>query len=118
MLIENIHSLEPGTIIPKPEATAAFKIKGWGERRGEPALIYWIPNHKNPNKPLAKGVTVSEFERAHAEIIATGQFTRAWFNFNLGLCAKEGGCNFTTIGGIFELLGLARYASRGTYVLY
>jgi hypothetical protein len=117
MLIENIRSLQPGTIIPKPEATATFKIKGWGERRGESALIYWIPNHKNPSKPLAKGVTVSEFERAHAEIIATGQFTRAWFKFNLSTCANEGGCNFTTIGGVFELLGLARYASRGTYVL-
>ena len=117
MLIENIQKLQQGTVIPKPEATADFKIKGWGERRGESALIYLIPNHKNPSKPLAKGVTISEFKRAHEQIMATGQLTRAWFNSNLASCAKEGGCNFTTIGGIFELLGLASYSSRGTYVL-
>ena len=116
MLIEKIQCLQRGTVIPKPEATADFKIKGWGKRRREPALIYWIPHHKNPTKPGEKGVTVSEFERAHAEIMLNGSFTRIWFNSTLGSCAKEGGCNFTTIGGIFVLLGLARYKSRGTYV--
>jgi hypothetical protein len=30
-------------------------------------------------------------------------------------CAKEGGCNFTTIGGVFEVLGYAKY-ERGMYV--
>lgn len=116
MFIEKIQCLQKGTIIPKPEATAEFRIKGWGIRRGEPALIYLIPNHKSPGKPLEKGITVSEFERAHAEITATGQLTRAWFNSVLDRCANEGGCNFTTIGGIFELLGLARYVGRGSYV--
>lgn len=115
MLIEKIRSLQQGTVIPKPEATADFTIKGWATRRGEQALVYRIPNHKSPENILVKGVTISEFECAYAEIQSSGQFTRSWFNANLSRCAKEGGCNFTTIGGIFELLGLARHV-RGAYV--
>ena len=30
-------------------------------------------------------------------------------------CRKEGGCNFTTIGGVFELLGVAVFSHRGCY---
>lgn len=115
MLVKQIQRLQPGTVIPKPEAIADFKIKGWGTRRGEPALIYRIPNHETPGKPLEKGITISEFEGAYAEITASGELTRTWFNSVLGRCAQEGSCNFTTIGGVFELLGLARYSGRGSY---
>jgi len=37
-----------------------------------------------------------------------------WFDQYLSKCAAEGGCNFTTIGGIFILLGEAYYAGPGT----
>lgn len=30
-------------------------------------------------------------------------------------CAKEGACNFTTIGGLLELLGQAERGERGVY---
>lgn len=116
MLIEGIKLLKQGTVIPKPDATAEFKIKGWGVRRGEQALIYSIPNHRSPTKNLEKGITVSEFELCYVEIMSSKLLTRAWFNSNLSRCAKEGSCNFTTIGGILQLLGLAQYAGRGSYV--
>jgi hypothetical protein len=109
----NIH---PNMIIPKPEATADFKVKGWGSRRGQKALIYLIPNHSEPTKPYQKGVTANEFTLAYNELIKSGEFTRRWFNSELPACAKEGGCNFTTIGGVFQLLGIATYESRGTYL--
>lgn len=108
-------SAPPGTVIPKPEATADFVVKGWGTRRGESALVYCIPNHQQPGKPYEKGITVSEFKKAFAELKRSGEFTRTWFNENLPECAKEGACNFTTIGGIFELLGEASYFERGVY---
>ena len=108
-------SISPGLVIPKPEGRADFVVKNWGIRRGEPALIYLIPNHQNPSKPYQKGITESEFDRSFAELQKCGELTRAWFDRSLHKCAKEGGCNFTTIGGIFELLGVARYANRGTY---
>lgn len=116
MLIKRIQALPQDTIIPKPKAVANFKIKGWGVRRGEPSMIYWIPNHKDLSNPSEKGITISEFERAYIEIMTSRKFTRAWFNANLIACAKEGSCNFTTIGGVFVLLGFMRYASRGIYV--
>ncbi len=108
-------SLLPGTIIPKPEAKDNFVVKTWGKRRGEPALVYFIPNHLNPTKPYEKGITESEFEKSFAQLQKSGEFTRDWFNKFLHACAKEGDCNYTTIGGIFELLGEAKYSSRGVY---
>jgi hypothetical protein len=38
-----------------------------------------------------------------------------WFDHSMTVCAKEGGCNFTTMGGIFVLLGYAKYSDRGVY---
>lgn len=116
MIADRIHeSIFSGTVIPKPEAKSDFYVKAWGKRRGEAALVYCIPNHGNPAKPHEKGVTESEFEKAFAELKRSGEFTRAWFDKHLPNCAKEGSCNYTTIGGIFELLGEAAYSSRGVY---
>ena len=67
MIVERIRgTVLPGTLIPKPEATADFVIKAWGRRRGERALVYYIPNHKDPLKPHEKGITETEFTRALA----------------------------------------------------
>ena len=116
MVAEQIRkSILSGTVIPKPEARADFVVKAWGQRRGEAALVYSIPNHLNPSKPNEKGITESEFEKAFGELQISGEFTRAWFNKQLPNCAKEGACNYTTIGGVFELLGEAKYSSRGVY---
>ena len=35
-------NIQPNMVIPKPEANADFKVKGWGNRRGQEALIYLI----------------------------------------------------------------------------
>ena len=109
-------NIPPNTVIPKPEATAEFKVKGWGIRRGQDALIYFIPNHTDPTKPYQKGITSTEFTSAYNELMKSGELTRNWFNSALPACAKEGGCNFTTIGGVFQLLGIATYAERGSYL--
>ena len=117
MIVDQIKkSIAAGTVIPKPEAKSDFTVKAWGKRRGEPALIYYIPNHGNPNKPHEKGITENELEKAFAQLQQSGEFTRVWFNAHLAACAKEGACNYTTIGGIFELLSNAKYSSRGVYV--
>jgi len=116
MIVEQIRRIaQPGTVIPKPDAKANFIVKGWGRRRRENALIYFIPNHVNPRSPYEKGITESEWEQAYQQIIKNGEFNRAWFNRNMQACAKEGGCNFTTIGGIFKLLGIAYY-ERPAYI--
>lgn len=107
----------PGSVIPKPEGKADFRVKGLGKRRNERALIYTIPNHNTVDKPYEKGISASEWEAAYGQLNSAGELSRKWFNENLSACAQEGGCNFTTIGGIFELLGIARYDSRGLYRL-
>ena len=103
-----------GAVIPKPDAKADFIVKGWGKRRKEEALIYRIPNHKQPEKPHEKGVNLSEWRKAYRRISCGDDFEKDWFNRNMSACAEEGDCNFTTIGGIFQLLGLASY-ERGVY---
>lgn len=113
MIIENIKTyIRPNMVIRKPKSN--FIVKGYGKRRGENALIYQIPNHKNLSKHNEKGINESEWIAAYNQLMK-GDFTRDWFKDNLSACAKEGSCNFTTIGGIFEELGLAKYAGRGKY---
>jgi hypothetical protein len=106
--------ITPNMVIPKPHASGDFLVKGWGIRRGKPALIYTIPNRKTPTKPYEKGVTESEWEQAFQQLLGAGDFSRSWFEQSMSECAKEGDCNFTTIGGIFEALGYATY-ERGVY---
>lgn len=105
-----------GTVIPKPKAKEAFRIKGLGVRRGGAALIYAIPSHTG-KKPYQKGIAMSEFQKAYIQLTETRHFTSTWFNRALPACAKEGSCNFTSLGGVFELLGLAEYSAPGEYKL-
>jgi hypothetical protein len=117
MIIERIrsHILE-GTVIPKAKTRAEYRMKGWGQSRGEIALVYTIPNRKHPDHPHQKGITESEFRQAYGELQRSGKLTRAWFNNHFSKCAKERPCNFTTIGGIFQLLGEANYSGQGLYM--
>ena len=90
-------------------------MKGWGVRAHQEALLYLIPNHKNPPRPSEKGITVAELTASYERLIDEGEITRAWFDEYLTRCSREGGCSFTSIGGILSLLCVARYAERGVY---
>ncbi|SRR6266568_6765914 len=116
MTIERIlKAAPPGTVIPKPAATRPFRVKGVGRRRGERALIYTIPNHSDPKHPYEKGITASEFATAYKRLTDFGELSHQWFRQHLPACATEGSCNFTTIGGLFQRLGVAAYERRGVY---
>ena len=104
-----------GTVLPKPKTSQPYYTKGWGRRRGEPALVYFIPNRGNPKNPYEKGITETEFKLAYNKLNISGEFKRKWFNQVLAECAKEGSCNFTTIGDVLELLEEASYSSPGIY---
>jgi hypothetical protein len=117
MIVEQIKAkVKPGVVIPKPEAKSDFIVKGWGKRRREEALIYFVPNHKNPDKPYQKGINNSEWDKAYSRVMSGEDFSRQWFEKNMTACSDEGDCNFTTIGGIFQLLDLVDY-DRGVYRL-
>lgn len=116
MVINKIRRIaQPGTTIPKPKPKGIFSVKGNGIRRDQDALIYTIPNHVNPNKPYKKGINASEFEKSYKQLKNTGKLTRSWFQKNLPKCEAEGPCNFTTVGGLFILLGKAKYEGSGIY---
>ena len=99
--------VKPGTRIRKPRSTCV--VKGCGKRRGERALIYTIRGVHE------KGITESEWVAAFVQLQRAGEFTRSWFNDALVECRKEGACNFTTIGGVLELLEVATYCGSGRY---
>ncbi len=111
-LLDQLRALLPGTIIPKPRAVDDFKIRGWGKRNSEIALIYLIPNHNNPDRPYQKGVTAGEWQQAYRRLTSAEEFTREWFKANMPRCASEGSCNFTSIGGTLSPLGHAHYDGR------
>ena len=102
-------AMPAGTRIPKPKSDTCV-VKGWGRRRGEPALIVTIRGRHE------KGIAQSEWVAAGEQLRRTGEFTRPWFNKELVDCEREGGCNFTTIGGVFVQLGIATYRGCGRYM--
>ena len=106
-MIINLTSTHAGQEIPKPEAKETFVLKGMGSRIGEEAVIYTIPSRTHERR-FEKGIIISEFEQTYSQFKATGELSRQWFDEHLLACAKEGSCNFTTIGGFFQLLALAR----------
>ena len=108
-------AFERGTEIPKPAARHPFRIKGLGMRHGEQAIVYFVPSKDGVRIVTEKGVTKSELWDAYSNLLRTNEFSRAWFNNNLGRAAREGPCNFTTIGGLFELLNIAAYKKKGIY---
>jgi len=103
-----VSSAPKGTVIPKPR-TDKHIVKGLGCRRGELAIVYTIPNQHKPTQPSEKGVTKSEIEATYAELVRSGVVTRKWFTMNLPECYAEGPCNYTSIGGLLVLIGVARY---------
>jgi hypothetical protein len=110
MIFQQIRNkVKPGTRLPRTN----YAVKGLGKRRGEAALIYCIPNKIAPGKHYEKGVTESEFERAYAQLVGAGDFSRTWFNENLS-SATDSPCSFMVIGKIFLLLGIADY-ERGRF---
>ena len=99
--------VKPGTQITKPRSTCV--VIGWRRRRGEDALIYKM------GRGSEKGIAESEWVHAFEQLQRAGELTGYWFKDALVGCCKEGKCNFTTIGGVFVLLGFATYRGNGRY---
>jgi hypothetical protein len=114
VIFEKIRAIPAGTALP---GRTTYTVKGIGERRGQPALVYRIPRRPGSRTRSEKGVTAAEFEQAYKQLVETGEITRKWFKANMSACAKNEPCNFTVIGRVFVMLGEAVTASaRGRFM--
>jgi hypothetical protein len=107
-------TIVPGTIIPKPRSTRPYCFMYWGKSRGEEAFVYGIPTKPGTNKSSTKRIPCSVFEEAY-KVLQTGEITKRWFVKTFPKVNKDGGCDFTTLGGVFQLLGLAEWSKEGVY---
>jgi len=109
-----VSAFPPGATLPE----TAYVVKGEGKRHHEKAIVYYIPNSKQPTKPDEKGFTSSELCHAYSQLLSAKEFTRAWFNTEIESGKFSGGapCNFLAIGAVFVGLGLAT-KQRGLFRL-
>ena len=104
-----------GRLIPKPETDGEYGVKGWGNeaRRTGSGLLHSELQGQVEAPPEGRDSIGVE-----ARIRATGvdrELRHSWFKAALPACYGEGSCNFTTIGGVFVMLGVAVRDGRGAY---
>ncbi len=84
-------------------------------KKGEVALEYMIPPTRLRAKPNTKKIYRTEWIHACEHIERTGFYTRQIWKERFPEQAVSCPCNFTTIGGLLELAGIARRCARSTY---
>ena len=110
-IIEYVKAIPKGTQIPKPESDEIYTVVGLGKSRGEPALVYQIPGKSKSTKR----VPLSAFKWADEQLVTTGKLVHSDFTDAFPKVDNDGGCNFTTLGGVFVLMGDAFYETRSVY---
>jgi hypothetical protein len=96
-----------GTSIPKVESTRNHQIKDWSFKGTKESFSYTV---------ASKSMRVSWIRGCFEELGKTGELRTAWFRESFYDGEDLGGCNFTTIGGLFILIGIAKRARKGLYV--
>lgn len=110
-ILNRLEEIPPYTAIPLPRSGEARFVK-WSNKQADRAIVYERPNRRNTNRHFyQRRVALSEFHAAYERLRETGEFTREWFQGP----RKGASSDFTVIGGIFELIGVATYAGPGTY---
>jgi hypothetical protein len=107
--------LKEGIIIPKPRSKEAYRSLGWKSSRGEEAFIYALPKRPKSKRASTKRIPSSVFKEACRILIEDGAITKAWFTEAFPKLNADGSCNFTTLGGVFQILGFAKWAKPGSY---
>ena len=102
-------------VVPKPLSSGTCRLLRIGESRGARALVYELPKRPESKRASTKRIPLSVFEECADRLSDTGSFTRTWFAEHYPKLESDGTCNFTTVGGILQLLGLALYSGSGEY---
>ncbi|MCM3721185.1 hypothetical protein [Solibacillus isronensis] len=98
---EVINSIYVGMKFKKPRVES--EIIAINDKR----IIYSIGNKGN-----SKNITIEALENAFNEILTNGELSRTWFNKSYPSLAKTSPCNFTSLGGILEHIGLVEYIQK------
>ena len=102
-------------VVPKPQSPETYRLVSIGESRGARALVYELPKRPGSKSVSTKRIPLSAIEECASRLLETGSLTRTWFVEHYPKLEKDGTCNFTTVGGVLQLLGLARYSGPGEY---
>ena len=102
-----LRRLKPGACIPKPESRERYQFLGWVRVGGDECFAYSVANKAIPKWWIRDCLT---------ELMQTGELRTKWFRKTFYGSKDLGGCNFTTIGGLFTMAGVARRAARGLYL--
>jgi hypothetical protein len=101
-----LKQLPIGTVIPKAESEKEYRITRWFYQDGQEWFSYSIAN---------KSIPISWVRGCFDQIQTTGELRTAWFRNTFYSGKDLGSCNFTTIGGLFVLLGAAERVREGVY---
>lgn len=104
--------IQPGRLLGSSYTVTSYETN----RDGEEVLVYRIRKRApSTGRPSQKRITKSEWEQAHARLLAVGEFSREWFRKNMPN-ANASPCNFTVIGEAFLLLGVADSHRPAKYI--
>ena len=78
-------------------------------RKKNKAIIYSIPNRKNPRTPNFKGFQSKEADEAWAQLIKRKKISRKWFERYLPELVSEGPCYWSAFYGIICYLHPYRF---------
>jgi hypothetical protein len=99
MTFQRVLAISKGTKIGK------FTVMGPGISRGEPELLYKIPNNCG-GKPSLRRIRQSEWKSAYRYFRKHGTFTELAFHKTMPYAARNAPNGFAFVMGIFQLLGL------------
>ena len=108
-------TIKPGTIIQKPKSKKKYHFLGCGVSRGEESFVYELPTNPNTKRSSKKRIPCSAFNEAYKILLKNGEITKTWFASAFPKVNADGGCNFTTLGGVFQIIKLAEWINAGTY---
>lgn len=103
--------------VPKPKSSEVYTLKRIGISRGKKAVVYEIPKKIKSKQFSEKRIPLDVFEAAVHQIKTKGILSKTWFKQTYPDIDADGSCNFTTLGGVLELLKIVIYKQPGYYVI-
>lgn len=99
------------TPIPKPNTSARILKVAVANIHGEEKDSFYYSIGSSKKKPVPFDTLYAAYQR----LTETGTFSRAWYKETFPVEVADCPCNFTTIGGVFIVLGFAEYMENGVY---